>query len=256
LLTGMKIHLSITINNMKKILPLAACILFVSSLFAQDSTITPKKKQPVDLSNRANDHFLIQLGYTGWAGKPDTLNTGSLSKSFNVYFMFDFPFKTNPHLSMAFGPGIATDHILFKKTFVGIKDLTTTLHFTDQSDTNHFKKTKLATAYLEAPIEFRYSANPLTGKGIKTAIGIKIGTLISAHTRNAKLENKTGGSLNDYVMKESSKRFFNKNRLIVTGRLGYGHFSLYCSYQVSVLFKDGLGPVVRPYSIGLTLSGL
>ena len=241
---------------MKKILPLAACVLFASSLFSQDSTMIIKKKQTIDLSNRANDHLLIQLGYTGWAGKPDTINTGSFSKSFNVYFMFDFPFKTNPHLSMAFGPGIATDHILFKKTFVGIKDLTSTLHFTDQSDTNHFKKTKLATAYLEAPIEFRYSSNPVTGKGIKTAIGVKIGTLINTHTRNAKLESKTGGNLNDYTMKEASKRFFNKNRLIVTGRLGYGHFSLYGSYQVSVLFKDGLGPVVRPYSIGLTLSGL
>src|SRR5258705_2334340 len=154
----MKIHLSITINNMKKILPLAACILFATSLFAQDSTEIAKKKRPIDLSNRANDHFLLQLGYTSWAGKPDSINTGSFSKSINVYFMFDFPFKTNPHLSMAFGPGVATDHILFNKTFVGIKDLTTTLHFTDQSDTNHFKKTKLTTAYLEAPVEFRYSA--------------------------------------------------------------------------------------------------
>jgi hypothetical protein len=241
---------------MKKILPLAACILFFNSLFAQDTIRTLKKKQPIDLSNRANDHFLIQLGYTAWAGKPDSINTGSLSKSFNVYFMFDFPFKTNPHLSMAFGPGIATDHILFNKTFVGIKDPTSTLHFTNQSDTNHFKKTKLATAYLEAPIEFRYSGNPATGKGIKTAIGIKVGTMISAHTRNAKLESTSGSTLNDYVMKESSKRFFNKNRLVVTGRLGYGHFSLYGSYQVTALLKDGFGPVVRPFSVGLTLSGL
>jgi hypothetical protein len=80
--------------------------------------------------------------------------------------------------------------------------------------------------------------------------------MISAHTRNSKLENNSGGSLNDYVMKESSKRFFNKNRLVVIGRVGYGHFSLYGSYQVSALLKDGFGPVVRPFSIGLTLSGL
>jgi Outer membrane protein beta-barrel domain len=240
---------------MKKILPLAACVLFATSLFAQDSTIIPKKK-PIDLSNRANDHFLIQFGYTAWAGIPDSINTGSFSKSFNVYFMFDFPFKTNPHLSMAFGPGISTDHIIFNKTYVGIKDPISKLRFTDQSDTDHFKKTKLATAYLEAPIEFRYSGNPLTGKGFKTAIGIKVGTMISAHTRNSKLENSSGGSLNDYVMKESSKRFFNKNRLVVTGRVGYGHISLYGSYQVTALLKDGFGPEVRPFSVGLTLSGL
>ena len=101
------------------------------------------------MSNRPNDHLLVQFGYTGWAGKPDSINTGGLSKSINVYFMFDFPFKTNPKLSMAFGPGIASDHILFSETHVGLKDNTSTLYFTNQSDTNHFKKTKLATVYLD-----------------------------------------------------------------------------------------------------------
>lgn len=242
---------------MKKILLLIACAFFATSLLAQDNPETPKKKDPINLANRANDHFLVQLGYTKWSGIPDTITTKGLSKSINVYFMFDYPFKTNPKLSMAFGPGIASDHILFSKTYVTIKDIANSaIHFTDQSDTNHFKKTKLATAYLEAPIEFRYSADPATGKGLKLAIGVKIGTLISAHTRNTKLENKSGSSLNDYVLKESSKHFLNKNRLSAMGRIGYGHFSLYGSYQLTTLFKDGMGPVVRPFSIGLTLSGL
>jgi hypothetical protein len=239
---------------MKKFLSLSVFTLFALSVFAQEPT--PKKKQPIDLSNRANDHFLLQLGYTKWAGIPDTINTKGFSKSINMYFMFDFPFKTNPHLSMAFGPGIATDHILFSKTYVGIKDNTPTIRFTNQADTNNFKKTKLATAYLEAPIEFRYSAEPLTGNGIKFAIGVKIGTLINAHTRNTKFENNANTVINDYVMKEASKRFINKNRLSVMGRIGYGHISLYGSYTLSPLFRDGFGPVVKPYSIGLTLSGL
>jgi len=208
------------------------------------------------MSNRANDHFLLQFGYTSWAGKPDSLNTKGLSKSINAYFMFDFPFKTNPKLSMAFGPGVSTDHILFTKTNVGIKDQTSTIQFNNQADTNHFKKTKLATAYLEAPIELRFSANPETGKGFKAAIGVKVGTLLSAHTRNTKFEDKNGNLLNDYVMKESSKRFMNKTRISAQARFGYGHFTLYSSYQLTTLFRDGAGPEVRPFSIGLTLSGL
>lgn len=235
-------------------LSLSAVMVF--SVTAQDNPKPPKKKDKPNLANRANDHFMLQLGYTGWAGKPDTINTGGLSKSINVYFMYDFPFKTNPNLSMAFGPGIGSDHITFSKTHVGIKDATNTLYFTDQSDTNHFKKTKLATTYLEAPIEFRYSADPVTGKGLKLAIGVKIGTLLNAHTRNTKYENKDGGTINDYVMKESSKRFFNKTRLSGMARVGYGHFSLYGSYQFTSLIRDGFGPQVRPFSIGLTLSGL
>jgi Outer membrane protein beta-barrel domain len=239
---------------MKKIALLALSTLLITSLFAQEN---PPTKKTVNLSGRANDHFLIQYGFTGWAGRPDTVNVGGFSKSFNVYFMFDFPFKTNPKLSMAFGPGISTDHIKFKKTYVGIKDQTPTLNFTDQSDTTHFKKTTLATAYLEAPIEFRYSADPAnSGRGLKLAIGVKVGTMINAHTRNKDLQTASGGTLNAYTMKESSKRFFNTTRISGQARVGWGHFSLYGSYQITTLFKDGTAAEIRPYSIGLTLSGL
>ena len=248
---------------MKKIALFVFSYFLISSLLAKDSTIAitsapvKKKKEPISLAGRANDHFMIQLGYAGWAGKPDSINTGGFSKSFNVYFMFDFPFKTNPKLSMAFGPGISSDHIQFKKTYVGIKDITETLQFRDQSDTNHFKKTKLNTTYLEAPIEFRYTANPLNSdKSFKFAIGAKVGTLIKAHTRNKEFENKSGNTLNSYTMKESSKRFFNTTRLVGTARVGLGHFTLYGSYQITTLFKEGVAAEIRPFSIGLTISGL
>ena len=243
--------------NMKKILLLiSGALLFSIAMQAQETPAPATAKPKIDLSNRPNDHFMVQLGYAGWAGIPDTINTKGISKTLNVYFLFDFPFKTNPHLSMAFGPGIATDHILFGKTNVGIKDNTSTIHFTNQADTNHFKKTKLATAYLEAPVEFRYTADPMTGKGLKLAFGVKVGTLINAHTRNSKYQDKNNQLLNDFVTKESSKRFFNKNRLSITGRVGMGHLSIFGSYQVTPLFKDGLGPVVRPFAIGINFSGL
>jgi hypothetical protein len=241
---------------MKKILSLFICAALTTSLFAQTDPEPVKKKEPINLSNRANDHFLVQLGYTKWAGIPDTINTAGLSKSINVYFMFDFPFKTNPKLSMAFGPGIASDHMLFTKTNVGIKDLTPAIRFTNAGDTNHFKKTKLATVYVEAPIEFRYSADPMTGKGLRTAIGIKVGMLMNAHTRNTKFQNKGGTSINDFTLKEASKSFFNKTRISFMGRVGLGHISLYGSYQLTPLFKDGQGPEVRPFSVGITLSGI
>ena len=244
---------------MKKFILFFVSSFLVAGLSAQqlDSVPAPKvKKNIVNMANRANDHLMFQLGYTGWAGIPDTINTKGLSKSLNIYLMYDFPFKNNPKLSMAFGPGLSSDHILFSKTGVGIKDQTSTIVFKDLSDTNHFKKTKLATVFLEAPIEFRYSANPETGKGLKLAIGVKVGTLLNAHTRNSDYENKSGNTLNNYVMKESSKTFFNKQRLSGMVRVGYGHVSLYGSYQFTPVFRDGLGPVVRPYSIGITLSGL
>lgn len=240
---------------MKKALLVITCTFLTAGLFAQDNN-SKKKKEKIDLSNRANDHLLFQLGVAGWNGIPDTINKSGFSKSINLYLMLDYPFKTNPHLSMAFGPGIASDHIVFSKTDIGIKGQTTDIHFTNVADTNHFKKSKLATVYLEAPIEFRYSASPLTGKGFKFAVGVKVGTLLNAHTRNTKYEDKNSNSISDHTEKEASKKYFNKNRLSAMARVGYGHISLFGSYQFTPLFKDGAGPVVRPFSIGITLSGL
>jgi hypothetical protein len=242
---------------MKKIALIAVSCLFITSLVAQDSISVKKKKETINLAGRANDHFMVQLGYAGWAGRPDTINVGGFSKSFNVYFMFDFPFKTNPKLSMAFGPGISSDNIQFKKTYVGIKETTSTLQFKDQSDTNHFKRSKLSTVYLEAPIEFRFTKDPLNSdKSFKWAVGVKVGTMINAHTRNKTLQSESGSTLNDYTLKEASKKYFNTTRLSVMGRVGMGHFSLFGSYQVTTLFKEGVAAEIRPFSVGLTLSGL
>ena len=245
----------ITQHIMKKILYSIVLILFVLNVSAQENPDTKKKK--IDLSGRSNDHFMIQLGYAGWNGKPDSINPKGLSRTFNFYFLFDFPFKTNPHFSAAIGAGIGSNHIFFEGTYVGIKDKTPTFNFSDRSDTTHFKKTKLVTAWLEAPVELRYTANPLnSGKSFKAAIGLKVGTLLNAHTRSKDLQNKDGQTINSYVQKESSKNFFNTNHLVFTARAGYGHLTLFYTYQLGPLFKNGTAAEIKPYTIGLTLSGL
>src|SRR5258705_13250838 len=124
---------------MKKLLSLSFTLLLMCSLFAQENPETSKKKK-INLSGRANDHLLLQLGYTGWAGIPDSINNGGLSKRIYAFFMFDFSFKTNPKLSICVGAGVATDQNKFSKNYVGIKNKKTTLPFIDASDTNYFKK--------------------------------------------------------------------------------------------------------------------
>lgn len=225
------------------------------TLFAQtDSIVTPKPTVPLPHSS---DHIMLQVGYTTWTGLPSNVNTSGIPRSFNAYFLFDFPFKTNPQWSAAIGAGVTTDNIYFKETYVGLKDATSTLQFTDQSDTTHFKKNKVATTFLEAPIELRFTAKPNDAKhSFKAAAGLKVGTLLNAHFKGKELQNSNDNTLNSYVLKESSKRFFNQNRLSLTGRIGYGNLSLFTSYSISPLFKEGLAPTIRPLTIGINLSGL
>ena len=108
---------------MKKLLLMLALGCFVFAASAQDAPKTTSGKKDwskVNLGNRAADHFMIQFGYLGWAARPDTINTHGFSRTFNAALLFDFPFKTNPHLSAAIGVGVGTDNMFFENTTINI----------------------------------------------------------------------------------------------------------------------------------------
>lgn len=232
--------------------------LFVISgnyLLAQNETdsVTQKRDwKKAQLSGRAADHFMLQLGYNGWSGETDGINTGGLSRTFNMYFMFDFPFKSTPNFSAALGVGVGTDNMFFKQTRI---DLTKSpLAFTADTD-NSYKKYKLATTYLEVPLELRYAANPENfNKSFKAALGLKVGTMVDAHTK-AKISRDTQGN-GGYTIRVKDRRNFNATRLAATARVGYGVFSIFGTYQINTFVRDGAGPNIRPYTIGLCISGL
>jgi hypothetical protein len=173
--------------------------------------------------------------------------------------MIDKPFKTSPSLSVAFGIGLGSSNIFFSNTYINLKSTTATLPFINVSASNHFEKFKLTTSFVEVPLEFRYVSNPAQpDKGVKVALGVKGGLLISAHTKGKNLIDSIGRSIYDskYISKEYDKKFINTARFAVTARIGYGHISLDGSYQVTSFLKQGVGPTINPYSVGLTLSGL
>lgn len=251
---------------MKKLFLSFGSFFIVFLLIAQDNPApeTKSKKKDwskVSLGNRANDHFMLQYGITNWAGKPDSINTKGFSRSFNMYFMIDMPFKTDPRFSVAFGPGFGTDHIFLNSTNISLTDQANPLRFQNLKDTNHFNKYKLTTAFLELPVELRFVLNPLNSdKSFKVALGAKIGTLVSAQTKGKNWVDKNGntiaGTSDKFTQKQKDKFYFNGNRLSGTLRIGYGILSLYGSYQLGSIIKEGQGPQVKPYTIGITLSGL
>ena len=246
---------------MKNVVIFFLLALSMTSAQAQDTSKVKKTKKDwskVSLANLPKDHFLIQFGYGPWTQIPDSINTKGLPFSFNFYFMFAFPFKGNPRFSAAIGGGVGTDDQYFDKTYVDVSGQNSNrLTFTDVSDTVHFKKTKLKTTWLDAPIELRFSSNPERSmKSWKAALGFKVGYLIGAGTKSKELQNSNNNTINDYVLKERSKRYFNNTRLCVTGRVGFGIVSLYASYQVNTFVKNGFGPDVRPLQMGITISGL
>lgn len=245
---------------MKKIALLTLALYSFGFLYAQDSTRTAgSKTKTINLSNRPGDHLMLQFGIDNWRGMPDSISSHQkgFSRGFNMYFMFDKVFKSSPKFSLGIGVGVSTSNISFKRMDVQINSTNPTLPFVAVDSTDHFKKYKLSSTFLEIPLELRYTARPdHYNKSWKGAIGVKLGTMVKAQTKGKTLVNKNDNTLNSYTEKVSSKRFMNTTRFAATARVGYGVVSLFASYGLSNILKDGVGPEMKPLQIGIALSGL
>ena len=243
---------------MKKIVFVIIACLSINFVFAQETT-TAKTPQNINLANRAADHLMIQFSSDHLTGMPDSISShqSGFSRGFNMYVMTDKPFRSSPKFSIGFGIGVGSSNISFKKINIDVKSLTTRLPFTPLDSSNHFKKYKLSTSFVEVPLEFRFMSKPQTpSKSWKIAIGGKVGQLINVHTKGKDLQDKNNNTINTYSEKENDKKFFNATRLMATARIGYGIFSFYGSYQINNILKDVSGAPMKLYQIGFTLSGL
>ncbi|MCW3092190.1 MAG: PorT family protein [Ferruginibacter sp.] len=239
---------------MKKILSLVFAVALIGTAFGQ----TKKDWSKVTI-DRAGDHLMIQISKDGWGGAPDSIKSrmGGLTRGMNVALMLNKPFKGDPRWSVALGLGVSHSSIFFKKTAVDLKSTSTRLPFKNLDSSDHFKKYKLAITFVEVPIELRYTFDPVNEKkSWKAALGVKVGTMLNAHTKGKTLENKSDANIGNFTEKESKRTFFNSTRLAATARVGIGNFSLFGAYSITSILKDVAGPTIRPYQIGLCISGL
>lgn len=224
-----------------------AAALFVSALpaFAQDVESSGTKGNSVKKPSR--DFAMLQLTYDGW-DKPDSVKTKGFNRGANVYICYDFPIKKS-HFSFAAGIGIGTSNVYFDNQQI-VNTIDTAAAATFIAETKNYKKYKLNLTYLEAPFELRFFGNnDNRNKGFKAAVGLRVGTLVGAHTKG-KL---SGLKVTD---KTQTKRYLETWRFAATARIGWGNFSLFGSYNLSNVFKENQGPTITPYSFGICVTGL
>ena len=233
----------------KIILLLAAIMLSITCAQAQNDA----EKQRTTAKSR--DLFMLQFHYDDWAQKPDSINMKGLNRGFSGYILMDFPFKKAPNFSFAAGIGIGTYNYYFDKQRLILNEGNQTVEFRKlfpPQDTL-YKKIKYNTAYLEAPFELRYFADKYNrNRGFKAALGMKVGYLLSVHTKervevgNTTITQKFGGT-----------KVYNPTwTFSPTLRIGWGNISVFGQYSLNQQFTSGLGPEVYPFSLGITISGL
>lgn len=221
----------------------------------------------LDLSKRANDHLMIQLGYLGWSGAQGLEQPASkFNREVNVSFMYDIPFKSNPNMSVGLGAGYSAGNVFFDRVDWGLKEPSVSggrVAITDVSNQRHFDKYKLVTQYVEAPVELRYAANAeKPANGFRAAIGMKFGYLLKSHTKGKNLVEAmpaTGEPASvygkTYIVKEvEGQNYLNSTRFTGTVRFGYSIINVFATYQLNPLFRAGATQGnIRPFTIGLGL---
>ncbi|MCD6064968.1 MAG: hypothetical protein K0R82_2879 [Flavipsychrobacter sp.] len=231
---------------MIKRLAFAAILLLPATLQAQD-VVKGSSNTATQVEKPARDFVMLQVAYEGWKA-PDSINTTGFGRAFNAYLCYDFPIgKSN--FSFAGGIGIGTSNVYLKDQEIVLND-TAAPAATFIPETRDYKKYKLTTAYLEAPFELRFFGNKINrNKGFKAAAGLRVGTLVGAHVKGKDADTKI-------VYKTNTKNYLENWRFAVTGRLGWGNFSLYGAYNLTNLYKDNAGPTITPYQLGLCITGL
>lgn len=240
---------------------LAALALTSLSALAQTTengtTSGPVKSTAVSKPSR--DFVMLQLTHDRWRfsdnAAADSITIDGIGRGFGGYLCYDFPIKKAP-LSFAAGVGIGTSNIYFTddQQMVLTDSGQTAALFTGERFA--YKRFKLTTAYLEAPFELRYFGNRENrNKGFKAAIGFRVGTLLMAHTKGVR-DFESGDQRSKVIDKQGTKRYFEQYRFSATARVGWGNFSLFGAYNLNTLFKEGQGPQVNPYSVGICITGL
>lgn len=228
--------------------------LFTAFSFAASaqSIVGDEPAAQSEITKPSRDFVMLQFTYDSWTKVPDSVKIGGFGRGFNAYLCYDFPIQKS-HFSFAAGIGIGTSNIYFQDQELTLTDTGTRgqqVSFVNES--YDYKKYKLTTAYVEAPFELRYFGNNKNrNKGFKAAIGFRAGTLVGAHIKDSRTVDG-----DKVVEKTNTKRYLDKWRFSGTARIGWGNFSLFGSYNINALFKEGAGPDVVPYSVGLCLTGL
>lgn len=228
---------------------LAVLIFTNTSVQAQDVVKDGSKAEKTSFSKPSRDFLMLQFMYNGWLNAPDSIKTTGIGRGFNGYICYDFPIKKS-HFSFAAGIGVGVDNIYLKDQQIVLNSTDSTAQATFVGETTNYKKYKVTTTYLEAPFELRFYGNKENrNKGFKAAVGLRVGSLLGAHTRGREDGTKI-------VYKVNTKRFLETWRFAGTLHVGYGNFTLIGTYNLTNLYKESQGPALTPYSIGLCITGL
>lgn len=206
--------------------------------------------------------LFLDFGFNTLNNRPEDLNTRFFpSRVANIYYQYPINLGENSGFTFNPGIGLGMDKLAFTRDstltnnpslgasssqLTGIK----TLYGADVD----IKVNTTAINYIDIPLEFRYHVNNRNyDKGIRVALGGKIGVLYNAHTK-VEITDPDG-----LTRKIKTRQDFGLNpiRYGVYSRVGFAGFNLWAYYGLNTVFKEGKGPYgteATQFNFGLSVA--
>ncbi len=234
--------------------------LFLPAIAQKNSSADKKKiiKEQAGRPDVPGDLF-IETGFNYLVDNDEWKYNFWGSKVLNVYYQYDYNLGDS-HFSFHPGIGIGTDKydmsnetLIYGSDSIGNRILETIRVDSLIPGAYKIRKSKIATAYLEIPLELRFRSLKYDPKrSLKISVGGKIGFLVDSKTKlkyDAEGEKKVTKQKEDWGIRSI--------RYSVFGKVGYGNAYLFYNYQLSSLFDKNKGPnqtEMTPMTFGFALS--
>lgn len=196
----------------------------------------------------------VELGINGYSNKQfntNLTNGGAYSLDYLRSNVVNInPFERNislykNYVALTTGLGFQFNRFMFDNNY-------TLTPFKDSIQTNlaavSFSKNMLKASYLTVPLLLQFNTSKNHGKSFHFAVGGQFGLKLGS--RSKQVYYVDGDKKRDIF-----KSAYNLNpfQYGLTARVGYGKVNVFANYNLSEVFKNGKGPQLYPFQIGVTL---
>ena len=239
-------------------------------------------------------HFFSRKGkYNGhWAGVELGIN-GYVNSNFNMNFDPKYPYMNmntarsmvvnlNPFefnvnlaknkLGFTSGLGFQLSNYYFTGNYVMIPDSAQLVAYKVRDANNNpvsLKQDKLFVCYLNVPLLFEYQTNPKRNvRSFHVSLGVIGGVRLCSYSKQKYnsidqtyyLVDNNGSRLASYYVGDNVVRSYGPYHLSpfkfdASFRIGWSFLNLFATYALTPMFQNNQGPVLYPWTVGITLLG-
>lgn len=208
-----------------------------------------------DVDHFETDWLLFSMGYNTYVNsdfKTDVPDAYKDLQDLHFWGSFDvnlgiFKSRISPgagYMNISYGINFEWHHFRFDDDFTILPNMDT---LTIQDETTHYDKNKFNTTHLTIPVYLGFESKPWdTDNSFRLGVGYDPGLLIKGKTKH-KIDGKSDVAKDHFNLAPFQSE--------LDAYIGYGHFTVYASYDLNSMFSENEGPELHPVAIGLVIHG-